>query len=413
MARRDQVLRVRLSSGEEATVPLGTFTAEGRDGLGDVRCVAKWWGFELHLDQRAVDQMQGLRGVIEEVLGRFLPSGVAELVSLCALLQDEWIKRISGGFGVKLVSPWISPSMLIPICQRPANDTHLWWTVFEPSEGWSEDQKFTDHRSKSNPALAVYRDKLTASTAAMGTTSCGGPSTTPRPAGARIRPCPTTPATPVWPWRCSTTACTASTAAAAIVSCGTPPIRPRTAGAPTGPWAATTATPAPRWLSTAAGCTASTRGNDDKFLWWTTFDGSTWHRGQKFGNHRTDSNPALAVYRDTLYALYKGDGTNALYTARFNGNSWDSDSRLPNHASQEGPALAVFQDRLDCVHRDGSDQGLWWTRYDGTNWTTDSKLPNHYSLQGPALEPGGVDEQSARRCAARARCAEGRDRAQR
>lgn len=63
---------------------------------------------------------------------------------------------------VKCTSPWIAPGWLVPTpSQGPSEDTSLWWTVFQPSEnGWNDDEKFSGHRSSSNPALAGFQGRL-------------------------------------------------------------------------------------------------------------------------------------------------------------------------------------------------------------------------------------------------------------
>ncbi|WP_437756258.1 hypothetical protein [Sorangium sp. So ce1389] len=79
---------------------------------------------------------------------------------MVVIAQDLVIKAVSGGYGCKLVSPWISPTMLIPISLAPKDDTSLWWTTFGPEDAWSEDKRFLQHYSAENPALAEFQGKL-------------------------------------------------------------------------------------------------------------------------------------------------------------------------------------------------------------------------------------------------------------
>ncbi|MEU3776373.1 hypothetical protein AB0F11_24850 [Streptomyces sp. NPDC032472] len=43
---------------------------------------------------------------------------------------------------------------------RGDGDSSLWWTVYDPGTGWSPDTRFPSHYSANGPALAVYDGKL-------------------------------------------------------------------------------------------------------------------------------------------------------------------------------------------------------------------------------------------------------------
>ncbi|ROO86438.1 hypothetical protein EDD29_4008 [Actinocorallia herbida] len=106
----------------------------------EIRFESKWWGFKLVCNQAAIDTIGSLRGLIADVVGAFLPSGLAQAISL-VVTAHLWIKSVSKGRGCTLVSPWISPTMLIPVATgAPAEDTSLWFTVFESGSGWGEDE---------------------------------------------------------------------------------------------------------------------------------------------------------------------------------------------------------------------------------------------------------------------------------
>ena len=57
----------------------------------------------------------------------------------------------------------------------------------------------------------------------------------------------------------------------------------------------------------------------------------------------TSYGPSLAVFRNCLYAAWKGaDDDQGIYWSSFDGMSWTAQSQMLNRASSHGPALAVF-----------------------------------------------------------------------
>ncbi|MET9694713.1 hypothetical protein ABZY81_41020 [Streptomyces sp. NPDC006514] len=126
----------------------------------EVRFAPKWWGFEVHLNQPAVDNYLEIKDLIAEVLSEALKEPLSTMVTWAAMAQKLWVEAVSRGYGCKLVSPWISPTMLIPKGLGPQEDLNMWWTVYEPGQGWNEDQKFVAHQSGANPALAGFNGRL-------------------------------------------------------------------------------------------------------------------------------------------------------------------------------------------------------------------------------------------------------------
>ncbi|MFF9496535.1 hypothetical protein [Streptomyces flaveolus] len=352
----------------------------------EVRATSHWWGFAIHLNAQAAQDVADITETIGEIAGNVLGGNIGKIVEAGAKLRAAVIRAVGKDYGCRLVSPWIAPGMLVPIPSAPREDTHLWWTVTgtgEDSGKWSDDEKFADHRSKSNPALAVYKGKLycvhrgdadgklwwtvydpdkgwSTDTAFPNHYSASGPALA--VFGDYLYCVHRGSNDTLWWTRFNGTSWSTDTKMGGKTNRG----------------------PALAVFNGKLYC--AYKGYDENSLWWCTFNGSSWSGDQSFGRHRTDSNPALAVYNNSLYAMYKGHNTNTLYFARFDGSSgWHGDNALPNHASKEGPALAAFNGFLYCVHRGGSDGKLWWTRYNGSTWTTDTSLPNHYSAQGPAI----------------------------
>ncbi|GAA2634066.1 hypothetical protein GCM10010425_38520 [Streptomyces spororaveus] len=94
---------------------------------------AHWWGFELRLNQEAVDKYLELKDHLADALGEVLKEPLSSLVAVAALAQKVWVQSVSRGYGCKLVSPWFSPLMLIPVGLGPEEDLNLWWSVFKPA----------------------------------------------------------------------------------------------------------------------------------------------------------------------------------------------------------------------------------------------------------------------------------------
>ncbi|CAL9671106.1 hypothetical protein [Streptomyces sp. enrichment culture] len=382
--RREEELIVTLPQEQQDTIR--EVHKQLAVGGWEVRATSHWWGFAVHLNAQAAQDVAEITEMIGEIAGNLLGGNIGKIVEAAAKIRAAVIKAVGKDYGCRLVSPWIAPSMLIPIPSAPREDTHLWWTVTGAGADhgkWSEDEKFADHRSKSNPALAVYKGKLYCVHRGDGDGRLWWTVYDPDTGWSTDTPFPnhysaSGPAlavfgdylycvhrgsdTSLWWTRFNGSSWSTDTKMGGRTNDG----------------------PALAVYNGKLYC--AYKGYNENSLWWCSFNGSSWTGDQSFGSHRTNSNPALAVYKNNLYAMYKGHNTNTLYLARFNGsNGWHGDSPLPNHTSAEGPALAVFDDHLYCVHRGGSDRKLWWARYNGSTWSTDTHLPDHYSAQGPAI----------------------------
>ncbi|THA45666.1 hypothetical protein [Streptomyces sp. A1136] len=351
----------------------------------DVRATKDWWGFAVHLSAKAAQDVADIAEMIGDVAGELLGGKIGKLVEAACKARALLIRAVGKDYGCRLVSPWVAPAMLFPIPAAPADDTHLWWTVLgTDSNDWSPDEKFTAHRSKSNPALAVHNGKLycvhrgdgdnklwwtvydpdtdtgwSPDTAFPGHLSSAGPALAAFN-GHLYCVHKGNNDNNLWWTRFNGTSWSTDTQMAGRTDRG------------------------PALAVHGGKLYCVYKGAGDNTLWWRTFNGTSWSGEDQLGG-RTNSNPALAVYNNNLYAVYKGHNTNRLYMTRFNGSGWDGDNALPGHTSAEGPALAAFNGHLYCLHRGGSDGKLWWARYNGSTWSTDTSLPGHYSAQGPAI----------------------------
>ncbi|GGZ36437.1 hypothetical protein GCM10010387_33120 [Streptomyces inusitatus] len=122
-----------------------------------VEVKTKWWGFEIHLNAEASATVVTVIEQIGNTADAALGGKIGGLVKVACLIRAALIAVIGRNHGCKLVSPWIMPSMLIPLSLAPKDDASLYWTVGEPGAGlgWSEDTKFAAHGSAAHPALAV------------------------------------------------------------------------------------------------------------------------------------------------------------------------------------------------------------------------------------------------------------------
>ncbi|MEU9623873.1 hypothetical protein [Streptomyces sp. NPDC048155] len=222
-----------------------------------------------------------------------------------AKLRAEWVKSVSNGNPCQLVSPWIVPGALIPVRKRGPKDINMWWTVFEPSPGWSQDEKFSDHQSASNPALAAFNGGLVCAHR-----------------GGKDDELWYTVYNPESGW-------SADTKFGGGMRSGDGPA-----------------------LAVYDGklhlVHRAKHGNDYN-MWHATYTTATgWGSDNKFRENNSLEGPALAVYGGELYCIHRGWGGNdqsLWWTKLRTGQAWTGSQRLPNHLSSAGPAAVVFRDK--------------------------------------------------------------------
>ncbi|HEX4813807.1 MAG TPA: hypothetical protein VFV66_13755, partial [Nonomuraea sp.] len=227
--------------------------------------VSWWWGFEVQLNETAAVRSAEIAALIGETVGAVLGGWLAPIVEWSAKNKARWITSVARPYGARLVSPWTAPATLVPapVAGDQVGDTRLWWAVFEPGEGWSEDQRFVDHFTASGPAIAEYRDRLYVAHRGDDGDSA------------------------LW-WT----------------------VYDAEQG-----WSEDQRFP--EHFSASAPALAAYDGQlycvhrgsgDDAALWWTRWDGSTWTPDAKLPKHFTASAPALAAYDGQLYCVHRGAG---------------------------------------------------------------------------------------------------------
>ncbi|BAY95893.1 glycosyl hydrolase, BNR repeat protein (plasmid) [Microchaete diplosiphon NIES-3275] len=120
--------------------------------------------------------------------------------------------------------------------------------------------------------------------------------------------------------------------------------------------------------------------------------------------------PAVSVFDNEIYCLYKRKNDHLLWGLTFDGSKWSSNIRFTNNlietdastddmiayveiALSESPALVVFNGVLYCFHQgDGYSGELWYTTYDhhgepwrAKKWSEDKKVPNVGISGSPAV----------------------------
>lgn len=374
---------------ERAAKALGELEARGFNAWVET----KWWGFQVHMSESTADDISDLTDQIADIIEGTIPK-IGKVLAAVMKIHSLWIKAVNGPTGVKCTSPWIAPSLLIPSGRGGVvGDPKLWWTVYEPGQGWSTDEQFAAHQSGSNPALADFNGRLYL--AHRGTDLEDGD---PRLFWAVYD------AQSGWSEDQAFPGHQSSHGPALAVYNGKLHCVHRGITGDERLWHSTfdgtrwsADTPLPAHGSSVGPALAVYNGKlylvhrgggSDARLWWATFDGTRWSADTPFPDHQTASNPALAVYGGRLHCIHRGgDDTSFYHTTTVNGSTWSWDVRLPAHHSLEGPGLTVYDDKLYCVHRGygNGDQHLWWSHYNGSTWSNDTKFPAHTSGAGPAV----------------------------
>lgn len=361
-----------------------------------VSASAKWWGYEIHLSSAAVRIVGEIVPEIAAYAAAALPGNLGKILEFGIRVRVEWMKAVGSDWGCKLVSPWAIPGLLLPLGKKPpAEDTNLWWTVFETGDGkgWKEDEKFAGHHSQYGPALAEHNGRL----------FCMH-----RGAGSDTRLWITHySAEEGWAQDANLPAHRTEKTPALASYRGELHCVHRGAGRDSSLWWTRSRTGTPSsWSSDTELSMGSTSGaalvvfrdvlyvvfeggTGDQQIYYATYNAARneWGPRRPAGSNRTGSVPGLAVYDDKLHMVYRGHNSEDLYHASFDGENWTGGRKFADHKSLEGPGLAVYGNKLYCVHRGKSgDNQLYYTSWEpGTYWTGDVMFPAHASSDTPAV----------------------------
>ncbi|WP_310832170.1 phosphatidylinositol-specific phospholipase C domain-containing protein [Paenibacillus pedocola] len=121
------------------------------------------------------------------------------------------------------------------------------------------------------------------------------------------------------------------------------------------------------------------KGAHSNDLCQAVFDGSQWTGNVKISSisgisPNSNVSPALVTFRDKLYMVFKGAHSNDLCQAVFDGNQWAGNVKISSISritpeSTCTPALAVFGDKLYMVYKGAHSNDLCQAIFDGSEWT--------------------------------------------
>lgn len=128
-------------------------------------------------------------------------------------------------------------------------------------------------------------------------------------------------------------------------------------------------------------------GKDNDAIWHARWDGRQWsppNRVSSLPGGRSGV-PALAVLKDTLHMVYKGDN-NTLWHATYQGKGWTSLGRIGGQKSYYSPSMVVYPydigtgqpaERLWLFHGGSSSETkyhMWNSFFNGTSWSDDQEM---------------------------------------
>ena len=140
------------------------------------------------------------------------------------------------------------------------------------------------------------------------------------------------------------------------------------------------------------------KGPSSNKLYTARYDGTTWRGNYSINDQsdgkidpKSDDSPAAAVYKDRLYVIYKGNNSDDLYTC-YDDGEWHGDKKIADQPggkdpkSSDPPGATVYNDRLYLVYKGSSSDDLSTCYYDGSEWHGNKKITD---------QPGGIDPKSA------------------
>ncbi|MBM7116237.1 hypothetical protein [Archangium primigenium] len=319
----------------------------------NVRLETHWWGFTLHLNEAAtqlLEQIDKWEGYLVKVLGSEL-GPCASLIKYYLKARNLIIKaEDQNGLGVRLVSPWIMPTLLVPLPETGGHvdDSQLRWSAFDPSSGaWGPEQKLSHVYAEYGAELAVFQDKLFCVARGGGSDSH------------------------LWWMTFDGEWSTYEQVGGSVFSADAPGL----------------AAYQGKLHLVARG------GGNDQTFWWSTFDGHGWSGYQQIlGGHATSQcGPALVEFQGKLHLVARGSGSDSsLWWTTFDGHGWSRYQQIHGDRASSicSPSLVVFQGKLHLLARgSGKDQSIWWMTYDGNTWTTYQQIRggHAYSQSSPSL----------------------------
>jgi len=128
------------------------------------------------------------------------------------------------------------------------------------------------------------------------------------------------------------------------------------------------------------------KGADSPHLYMAYYDGVKWYGDHKISSlpggisPQSDSSPSLVVFRNLLYAVYKGNDTSDLYIAWFDGTRWYGDVRIAEQPGELSPQtdhgidLVSFNNLLYLVYKGAHSNELYTAWFDGQTWSGNTRI---------------------------------------
>jgi hypothetical protein len=352
---------------------------------------AKWWGYTIELNARAVEILDNCLEFLKEKFGKHFKGEIPKLISLCIQFKRrrlvKAVERSSDGFA-RMVSPWVIPFALAVVRGgMQKDDQNLWFTVWDNEEKkWGEDAEFNECMSRNGPALAQHGDFLYCVHRGAGeddhlwwtkySTNDGWSDDT-------VFPNHRTYYSPSLVEFKNTLYCFhrgPTDLDHALYYCTfddgrnswNDDVKISVGG---------------EYFYSYSGCAVTVFGGElhlvfqiysphDKLNNWfhhLIFDGTTWRNNQYHPQGSTLDTPALVTYKNKLLLVLRGEKNQDLYYFTGDGLHWSEPIHMEKACSKYGPGLAVFDDKVFCAHR-GKDhsENIWYSTYNGSTWTTDT-----------------------------------------
>ena len=365
---------------------------------------AKWWGYTIELNARAVEILDNCLEFLKEKFGKHFKGEIPKLISLCIQFKRRRlvnaVDRSTDGF-VRMVSPWTIPFALVVVrgamkkndqnlwftvwdneqqswgedaefheCMSrnaPAlaqhgvflycvhrgaeEDDHLWWTKYSTNNGWSDDTMFPNHRTDNNPSLVEFN----------GTLYCfhRGPTDLDH----------------------------------ALYYCTFDDVRNNWNGD-------VKINVGGGFFYSYSGCAVTVFGEElhlvfqiyshdstNNHFHHLIFNGTAWRNSLNNPEGYLVDIPALVTYKNKLFLAHRsGENDQDLWYFTGDGLTWSKPIKIEKACSKYGPGLAVFDNKVFMAHRGkGDNEKIWYTTYNGSTWTTDTVASDVYTGAPPAL----------------------------
>jgi hypothetical protein len=138
-------------------------------------------------------------------------------------------------------------------------------------------------------------------------------------------------------------------------------------------------------------------------IYWSRYDGSHWEGDEQVvvtttvpglirREPHTDAAPALAVYDNKLYLVYRGHYTDTIWSSWYEGGQWKGDEQVKWPGSEPltdaAPALAVDDNKLYLVYKGPSAvDAIWWSWYEDGQWKGNEQVVVTRTVPPPRREP--------------------------